>query len=130
MLAGAGVLGLALAFAFQDIAANFMSGIFISFRKPINIGDIVKIKDYMGKVTEINLRDSVIRTFQGQLVIIPNKDIFQNAIENYSMWGKRRIDLAVGISYGDDLDKVKGSNPRLSRKCRRYFQNRCYHIIF
>ncbi len=45
-LAGAGILGLALAFAFQDIAANFMSGIFISFRKPIRVGDIVNIKDY------------------------------------------------------------------------------------
>ncbi len=107
MLAGAGVLGLALAFAFQDIAANFMSGVFISFRKPINIGDIVKIKDYMGKVVQINLRDSVIRTFQGQLVIIPNKEIFQNPIENYSMLGKRRIDLDVGISYGENLEKVK-----------------------
>ncbi len=107
LLAGAGVLGLGLAFAFQDIAANFMSGIFISFRKPISIGDIVKIKTYMGKVEEINLRDSVLRTFQGQLVIIPNKDIFQNPIENFSIYGKRRIDLTIGVSYGDDLKKVR-----------------------
>lgn len=106
ILAGAGILGLGLAFAFQDIAANLISGIFISFRKPVNIGDIVKVKDYMGKVEEINLRDTVVRTFQGQLVIIPNKDVFQNPIENYSMLGKRRIDLSVGISYGDDLQKV------------------------
>ncbi len=73
VLAGAGVVGLALAFAFQDIAANFISGIFISFRKPLHIGDIVKLSDYMGKVEEINLRDTVLKTFQGQLVIIPNK---------------------------------------------------------
>ncbi len=58
ILAGAGLLGLALAFAFQDIAANFISGIFISFRRPFHIGDIVKLKDYMGKVEEINLRDT------------------------------------------------------------------------
>lgn len=106
-LAGAGILGLALAFAFQDIAANFMSGIFISFRKPIKVGDVVEIKDYMGKVIEVNLRDTVIRTFGGQTVIIPNKDVFQNPIENYSHLGKRRFDLSVGVSYGDDLDKVK-----------------------
>lgn len=107
VLAGAGVVGLALAFAFQDIAANFISGIFISFRKPLHIGDIVKINDYMGRVEEINLRDTVLKTFQGQMVIIPNKNVFQNPIENYSMLGKRRIDLTIGISYGEDLEKVK-----------------------
>lgn len=107
VLAGAGVVGLALAFAFQDIAANFISGIFISFRKPLHIGDIVKLNDYMGRVEEINLRDTVLKTFQGQMVIIPNKEVFQNPIENYSMLGKRRVDLTIGVSYGDDLEKVK-----------------------
>jgi len=107
ILAGAGIAGLALAFAFQDIAANFMSGILLSIRCPLNVGDIVKIKDYMGKVEEINLRDTVLRTFQGQMVIIPNKEVFQNPIENFSMLGKRRFDLHIGISYGDDLQKVK-----------------------
>lgn len=107
ILAGAGIVGLALAFAFQDIAANFISGIFISFRKPFHVGHIVKLKDYMGKIEEINLRDTVLRTFQGQMVIIPNKDVFQNPIENFSLLGKRRMDLTIGVSYGDDLDKVK-----------------------
>lgn len=107
ILAGAGIVGLALAFAFQDIAANFVSGIFISFRRPINIGDVVKVHDYMGKVQEINLRDTMIQTFQGQSVIIPNKDVFQNPIENFSLLGKRRMDLTVGVSYGDNLQKAK-----------------------
>ena len=107
ILAGAGILGLALAFAFQDIAANFMSGIFLSIRRPIAIGDVVKIQNYMGKIEEINLRDTVIRTYQGQMVIIPNKAIFQNPIENYTTLGKRRMDLELGVSYGDDLDHVK-----------------------
>lgn len=107
ILAGAGILGLALAFAFQDIASNFMSGIFLSVRRPLHTGDIVRIKDYMGKITQINLRDTVLRTFQGQMVIIPNKEVLQNPIENYSLLGKRRMDLTVGVSYGDDLQKVK-----------------------
>lgn len=107
MLAGAGILGLALAFAFQDIAANFISGILITFRRPIRIGDIVKLQDYMGKIINITLRDTEVLTFQGQYVIIPNKQIIQNPIENYSMLGKRRMDLIVGVSYGDNLDKVK-----------------------
>jgi len=107
ILAGAGILGLALAFAFQDIAANFMSGIFMSFRKPLKVGDVVKLKGYMGKVKEINLRDTVIQTFQGHLITIPNKDVFQNPIENYTTLNKRRFDLDIGVSYGDDLDVVK-----------------------
>lgn len=107
ILAGAGIIGLALAFAFQDIAANFISGIFISFRRPLRVGDIVKIQDYMGKVVEINLRDTVMNTFGGQTVIIPNKDVFQNPIENYSYLQKRRFDLEVGVSYGEDLERVR-----------------------
>jgi small conductance mechanosensitive channel len=107
ILAGAGILGLALAFAFQDIAANFMSGIFMSIRRPFFKGDIIKVKDYMGCVEEINLRDIVVRTFQGQMVIIPNKEVLQNPIENFSLLGKRRMDLAAGVSYGDDLEKAK-----------------------
>ncbi len=107
ILAGAGIIGLALAFAFQDIASNFMSGIFLSIRRPLHTNDIVKIKDYMGQVMEINLRDTVIKTFQGQMVIIPNKEVLQNPIENYSLLGKRRMDLRAGVSYGDDLEKVK-----------------------
>src|SRR6476661_9364066 len=89
ILAGAGIVGLALAFAFQDIAANFMSGILITIRKPLRVGDVVKLKDYMGKVTAVNLRDTVVQTFQGQMVIIPNKDVAQNPVENYSRLGRR-----------------------------------------
>lgn len=107
ILAGAGIVGLALAFAFQDIAANFISGIFLSLRRPIHIGHTVKIGDYTGKVETINLRDTILRTSQGQMVIIPNKDIFQNPIENFSLLGKRRMDLKICIGITNDLQKVK-----------------------
>lgn len=107
LLAGVGVVGLALGFAFQDIAANFVSGIILAFRTPFRVGDIVQISDYMGTVTRTNLRVTVVKTFQGQEVYIPNKDVLQSPIENFSILGERRIDLAVGVSYGDDLDKVE-----------------------
>ncbi|MEM9856016.1 MAG: mechanosensitive ion channel family protein [Bacteroidota bacterium] len=107
LLAGVGVVGLALGFAFQDIAANFVSGIILAFRRPFHIGDIVEVNDIMGKVTRTNLRVTVIQTFQGQEVYIPNKDVLETAIYNYSILGKRRIDLAVGVSYGDDLQVVE-----------------------
>ncbi len=107
LLAGIGVLGLALGFAFQDIAANFIAGIILAFRKPFKIGDIVDLEDYMGKVSRTNLRATVILTFQGQEVYIPNKEVLSNPIVNYSALGERRIDLTVGVSYGDELEKVK-----------------------
>ena len=107
VLASAGVVGLALAFAFQVIASNFISGIFISFRKPFNVGDVIKVKDYMGNVEEIRLRDTTILTFNGQYVTIPNKDVFQNPIENYTKYGKRRLDIKGGVSQGDDLNKAQ-----------------------
>ena len=107
ILAGAGIIGLALAFAFQDIAANFISGVFLIVRRPFKPGDIIKTNDIMGRVVIINLRDTIIKTFQGQTVIIPNKELFQSNIENYSTIGKRRLDLSVGVSYGEDLERVK-----------------------
>jgi len=107
LLAGIGVLGLALGFAFQDIAANFISGVILAFRRPFKIGDIISVKDIMGKVSKTDLRVTVIETFQGQEVYIPNSDVLQGAIYNFSVLEKRRIDLVVGVSYADDLEKVE-----------------------
>lgn len=107
MLAGLGIIGLALGFAFQEIAANFISGIILSVNKPFTIGDIVEVDGNVGTVEFVSLRTTNIRTFQGQKVMIPNKTIFQNAITNYTENGKRRVDLEVGVSYGDDLEKVQ-----------------------
>lgn len=107
LLAGAGIITLALGFAFQDIAANFMAGIYLSVRRPFRRGQLVETQDYFGTVHEVNLRWTEIYTQQGQLVMIPNKQVFENPIKNYSALGRRRIDLDVGISYGEDLAKVK-----------------------
>lgn len=107
LLAGAGVLGLALGFAFQEIAANFISGIFIAFRKPYSVGDIVEINGYFGTVDTINMRVTNIKTFQGIMAIIPNKTMFTEALYNYTSTPERRMDLSVGVSYGEDLREVK-----------------------
>jgi len=109
LLAGIGVVGLALGFAFQNIAANFVSGIILAFRQPFKIGDIVDINSVMGEVTDTSLRATKILTFQGQYVFVPNKDVLENPIINYSLLGKRRIDLAVGVSYAEDLPKVEST---------------------
>lgn len=107
LLAGAGIIGLALGFAFQETASNFLAGVSMAFRKPFHIGDIIKTNDYMGVVQELSLRSTIVRTFQGEDVIIPNKTIYYNPIVNYSRYAKRRIDLKIRISFKEDLNKVK-----------------------
>lgn len=107
LLAGAGIIGLALGFAFQDIAANFISGIILSVRHPFGIEDIIETNDIYGGVIALNLRNTVIKTPQGQIVYIPNKMVFENPLTNYTKNFERRIDLECGVSYGDDLEKAK-----------------------
>jgi small conductance mechanosensitive channel len=106
LLAGAGIIGLALGFAFQDLASNFIAGILLSIRRPFAVGDIIETADHMGAVVEVNLRSTRVRTFQGPIVIIPNSQVFQNPVEVYST-GERRVDLGCGVAYGDDLEKAR-----------------------
>lgn len=107
LLAGAGLAGLAISLAFQDLATNFVSGVMLAVRKPIEVGELVDTNNYYGRVTNINLRATELLTLDGRHVVIPNKQVFQSPIENFSRNGRRRIDLPVGISYGDDPEKVK-----------------------
>ncbi|MCC5918711.1 MAG: mechanosensitive ion channel family protein [Cryomorphaceae bacterium] len=107
ILAGVGILSLGLAFAFQDIATNFIAGILISFRRPVRINDLIEVNGIIGFTQEVNLRETIIRSPQGKKIIIPNKDIFQSALTNHTRAEKQRLDLEVGVSYGDDLEKVK-----------------------
>lgn len=107
LLAGLGIVGLAIGFAFQEIAANFISGIILSLNKPFTLGDIIEVNNIIGKVEYVTLRTTNIRTFQGQKVLVPNKIMFQSPITNYTENGKRRVDLTVGVSYAEDLEFVQ-----------------------
>ncbi len=107
LLAGIGIVGLALGFAFQDIAENFIAGVMMAFRRPLQAGDIVETNDFFGIVQDVNLRTTILRTFQGKHVLIPNKDVFANALVNYSRSPHLRVDLRCGVSYGDDLETAE-----------------------
>lgn len=106
-LAGAGIIGLALGFAFQDTAENFISGILLNIRREFTDGDIVLTNEFMGTVERVTMRATLVRTFQGQLAVIPNSQVFKNPLVNYTDLGLRRVDLAVGVSYGDDLEAAR-----------------------
>ncbi|WP_116124545.1 mechanosensitive ion channel family protein [Lewinella sp. IMCC34183] len=107
LLAGAGVVGLAIGLAFQDPILNLFSGIMLSVKSIFREGDLVEISGFLGKVTAVNLRYTHLHTLQGQDVIIPNKTVVQEPIKNYSKLQMRRVDLSCGVSYGDDLSKVR-----------------------
>ncbi len=107
LLGTAGVLGLAVGLALQDPLVNLFSGIMMSIREKYSIGDLVETNGYFGKIQKINLRSTILQTPQGQEVIIPNKDVLQNPLVNYTRSGERRTDLDCGVSYGDDLEEVR-----------------------
>lgn len=106
LLAGAGIIGLALSFAFQNIASNFISGILIAVRHSYEVGDWITTQEVSGKVLQVSIYHTVILTDTGQHVVVPNKEVLEQPLINYSRTGKRQVELIVGISYTDDLDQV------------------------
>ncbi len=107
LLAGAGIIGLALGFAFQDMTENLIAGIAMGIRKPFRIGDVIEADDVFGTVETINLRNTLVQTFYGQRIMVPNKMLFQNKLTNYSITGLRRLEIPVGISYADDPEEAR-----------------------
>ncbi len=107
LLGTAGVAGLAIGLALQDPLVNLFSGVVMSVRDYYKVGDLVETNDHFGKIEKINLRSTVILTPDGQEVVIPNKDVLANPLKNFSHKRRRRIDIACGVAYGDDLEKVK-----------------------
>ncbi|MDW7690704.1 mechanosensitive ion channel family protein [Flammeovirgaceae bacterium SG7u.111] len=107
LLAGAGIVGLGLTLAFRELASDFIAGITLAIRQPFKVGDVIEIQGHMGTVEGVNLRTTNVKTFQGQRVLIPNSETVNNSIVNYSAFGRRRIDMDIGVSYGDDLRKAR-----------------------
>jgi len=103
LLAGVGIIGLALGFAFQDLTANFISGVFMSLKRPFEVGDKVETNGFIGMVYHIQLRSTTILTTAGLHVVIPNKDIFQKPIINYSRSNERRVEIDFFVPNTVDL---------------------------
>ena len=106
-LAGLGVAGLALGFAAQDSVANVISGIMIFWDKPFIVGDWIRTEGNYGKVAEITLRSTRIRTNRNTYVVIPNKTVIDAVLENHSKHGELRIDVPVGIAYKEDIRRAR-----------------------
>ncbi len=106
-LTGLGILGFTVGFAIQDVSKNFIAGTLLLLQQPFDMGDAIKVGDFSGTVTTIDLRATELRTFDGKSVLIPNADVFTNPIVNYSRANSRRVELTVGVSYDSDLEFVR-----------------------
>lgn len=107
VLAGAGIAGIALAFALQDIAENYISGVIMGFRNPFARGDQIISGDAEGTVEALNLRYTTIRTYDGVRVLLPNGAVLKNPLTNLTVNGNRRTDFTVGVAYGTDLERAR-----------------------
>ncbi len=105
-VAGLGIVGFTVGFALKDIAENFVAGILLLLQQPFDIGDAVEVNGFGGTVTDIEIRSTTIRTWDGLLVIIPNASVYSNPITNFSKVHQRRVSVDVGVGYNTDLDKA------------------------
>ena len=106
MLLAGGVLGIILGIAGQSIVANLISGIFLTLERPIKIGDQVNIDGNAGIIEDITFVSTIIRTFDGLYVRLPNEKVFINNITNYAVNVARRFEYVVGITYDSDAEKA------------------------
>lgn len=101
-------LSVGIGFGLQNVINNLVSGLIIAFEKPINLDDIVEVGGQTGKMKSIGIRSSVITTWDGADVIIPNGDLLSQHLVNWTMGSnRRRFEIDLGVAYGSDLNEVK-----------------------
>ena len=107
VLGAAGLVGLAIGFAFKNIMENYLSGILLSTRNPFEIGDVIEINGKTGKVAVLTARDTVLLTPDGNHLRIPNSVVINSELLNYSRNPRRRFEFSVGVSVDLDLGEAR-----------------------
>lgn len=107
LLAGVGVVGLAVGLAAQDTLANVVAGLTILWDRPFRIGDTVTIAERYGRVLEIGLRTTRVRTVDARDVLLPNKEVIENMIVNHTLNPELRLDVPLGIGYAEDSRQAR-----------------------
>ncbi|MBA6154450.1 mechanosensitive ion channel family protein [Gelidibacter maritimus] len=107
LITGAGVLGLVVGLALQGTLSNIISGIVISFRDKIQIGNWIETNGFTGEIMEINLKNLTLKESDNNMVMIPNKLILDNPMKNYSLTSFIRVDVSCGVGYESDLEFVE-----------------------
>ena len=106
LVAGLGVTGFILGFAFQESLGNLASGMMIAINEPFKVGDFVEAAGHQGSVVEVNMMATVMATGDNKRIVIPNKSVWGGPIVNYRAMATRRVDLQVGIAYGSDIGRA------------------------
>ncbi len=106
LIAVFGAAGLAVGLALQGTLSNFAAGVMLLIFRPIRVGDFVEVSGQAGTVKEISIFSTILHTGDNVKIIMPNSQIFGDTIKNFSANPTRRIDLVIGISYGDDIAKA------------------------
>ncbi|WP_027157499.1 mechanosensitive ion channel family protein [Methylobacter luteus] len=102
-----GLSSVAIGFAFRDILQNFLAGILLLLAEPFRIGDQIILNDFEGTVEDIQTRATFIKTYDGRRVVIPNSNLFTNAVTVNTAYKKRRLQYDISIGYGDDIVRAK-----------------------
>lgn len=102
-----GISGVAIGFAFRDILQNFLAGILILLTEPFQLDDQIVYKGFEGTVENIQTRATTIKTYDGRRIVIPNSELFTNAVMVNTAFENRRVEYDIGIGYGDDIHKAK-----------------------
>jgi small conductance mechanosensitive channel len=106
LIAGLGIVGLTLGFALGDIAKNLVAGFLLLLQQPFRIGDAIEVAGFGGRVEDITLRTTQVRTWDGRHVLIPNADVYVSPIVNLRQSPRRRIEVQVGVAYESDLARA------------------------
>jgi small-conductance mechanosensitive channel len=102
-----GALGVGIGFGLQTVVNNFVSGLILLFERPIRVGDKVQLAELFGTVKNIGMRASIVRTFQGAEVIVPNANLISTEVINWTLSDdRRRMEFPVGVAYGTDPQVV------------------------
>ena len=107
LIGALGIGSVAIGFAFKDIFQNLLSGILLLISEPFRIGDQIVSGDYEGTVDDIKIRATTIKTYDGRQVVIPNSDLYTSALTVNTAYKQRRLQVAVGIGYEDDIEAAK-----------------------
>ena len=106
LLAGLGIFSIAIGFAFQDILSNLLAGILLLIRQPFEAGDQIEVSGERGTVQAITIRETQIKTFDGEKIIIPNAEVYQNVIRVQTAYGPKRTTIGIGLDDWEDLDRA------------------------
>lgn len=109
LIAVMGAAGLAVGLALQGSLANFAAGVLIVLFRPYRVGDWVEAAGISGAVTQVQILTTMLKTGDNKMIIVPNGQIMNSIITNYSANDTRRVDLTIGVGYDDDLDKVRST---------------------